>query len=117
LARRGRWALWHAPIALLGYNFNRPNFVGLLLMVIGCIAYGVLVGWLRIRSVNIWPSVVAHGAFNAAGAAFLLFSAAGAPSDPAVVGPLGWVAWVVMAAIAVVLVLTHQIPGRKQWSR
>jgi hypothetical protein len=88
----------------------------LLLMVIGCVAYGVLVGWLRIRSGNIWPSVVAHGAFNAAGVALLLFSAAGAPSDPAVVGLLGWVAWVVMAAIAVVLVLTHQIPDREQWN-
>lgn len=111
------WGLWHAPIILLGYNFNRPNLFGLLLMVIGCIAYGVLVGWLRIRSGNICPSVIAHGAFNAAGAAFLLFSAAGAPSDPAIVGPLGWMAWIVMAAIAMLLVLTHQLPSRKQWSR
>ncbi|MFI8594750.1 lysostaphin resistance A-like protein [Microbacterium sp. NPDC078428] len=109
------WGLWHAPVILLGYNFAQPNLYGLLLMIVGCIAYGILIGWLRIRSGNIWPSVIAHGAFNAAGGFSALVIAAGATANPAAVGPLGWVAWIVMAAVALVLALTRQVPRKNAW--
>src|SRR5690606_9346970 len=36
------WGLWHAPIILLGYNFGRTDITGVLLMIAGCIAWGVL---------------------------------------------------------------------------
>ena len=110
------WGLWHAPIILLGYDFARPDALGLALMVGGCMAYGVLIGWLRIRSASIWPSVFAHGAFNAAGGFAVLVLAAGSPADPAAAGPLGWVAWILMAAIALVLLLTRQFPARGAWA-
>ena len=101
---------------LLGYDFAQPNAAGLALMVGGCIAFGVLIGWLRIRSGTIWPSVVAHGALNAAGGFVALVVAVGADPVPAVVGPLGWVAWVVMAVVALVLVLARQVPPRSAWA-
>lgn len=110
------WGLWHAPVILLGYDFAQPNAAGLALMVGGCIAFGVLIGWLRIRSGTIWPSVVAHGALNAAGGFVALVVAVGADPVPAVVGPLGCVAWVVMAAVALVLVLARQVPPRSAWA-
>lgn len=109
------WGLWHAPVILLGYNFDQPNLFGLALMIVGCIAYGILIGWLRIRSANIWPSVIAHGAFNAAGGFSALVIAAGATSNPAAVGPLGWVAWIVMGAVALVLAFTRQVPRKEGW--
>ncbi len=102
------WGLWHAPIILLGYDFDRPDLTGVLFMVGGCVAWGVLLGWLRLRSASVWPAVLAHGSLNAAGGLVLLLRAAGEQPDLAIVGPLGVVAWVVLAVLVVVLALTRQ---------
>ena len=102
------WGFWHSPVILLGYNFAQPNLLGVGLMIIGCVFYGILIGWLRFRTASVWPSVFAHGAFNAAAGFLILVAAAGTSADPAALGPLGWVAWIVMAVVTGVLVLTGQ---------
>ncbi len=106
------WGLWHSPIILLGYNFRQPNLLGVLYMVLGCTFYGVFVGWLRLRSASVWPSAIAHGAFNASAGIAVLLMAAGSPGSPVDYLPLGWPGWIVCAVVAVVLVLTGQF--RKQ---
>ncbi|MBC9928590.1 MULTISPECIES: CPBP family intramembrane glutamic endopeptidase [unclassified Leucobacter] len=102
------WGLWHSPMILLGYNFARTDWTGVAFMVGGCVAWGVLLGWTRLRTGSVWPAVFAHGALNAGGGAILLFAMAGAPLDLAIVGPIGVVAWGVVAVAVVVLVLTGQ---------
>ncbi|QTV79895.1 CPBP family intramembrane glutamic endopeptidase [Microbacterium sp. NIBRBAC000506063] len=103
------WGLWHSPIILLGYNFGRTDVVGVLLMTGGCVAWGVLFGWLRLRTGSVWPAVFAHGALNAAAGMVLLFAAPGEAIDLALAGPLGLVSWGVIAVIVVVLALTGQL--------
>lgn len=102
------WGLWHAPLILLGYNFGRYDITGVLFMTGGCIAWGVLLGWLRLRSASVWPSVFAHGMLNATGAFIGLLYAAGTTFDMALAGPLGVAGWIVCATVVVVLVLTGQ---------
>lgn len=102
------WGFWHSPIILLGYNFAQPNLFGVAMMMGGCIVYGTLIGWLRLRSASVWPSVFAHGAFNAAGGFLLVVVAANTSTNPVATGPLGWVTWLVMGAAILVLVLTGQ---------
>jgi membrane protease YdiL (CAAX protease family) len=102
------WGFWHSPIILLGYNFNQPNLFGVIMMMGGCILYGVLVGWLRLRTASIWPSVFAHGAFNATAGFLFLVIAANTNADPSATGPLGWVTWIVMALVIAVLLATRQ---------
>lgn len=106
------WGLWHSPLILLGYNFDRTDVTGVLLMVGGCVAWGVLLGWTRLRSGSLWPAVVAHGSLNAVGGLLLIFVAAGESPDMGVVGPLGVVAWGVIAVVVVVLALTGQLTRR-----
>lgn len=100
------WGFWHTPIILLGYNFGRTDLSGVLFMIVGCIGWGILFGWLRLRSASIWPAVLAHGALNASAGFVLLLSAAS--PDLALAGPLGVVGWVVCAAVIAVLALTGQ---------
>ena len=100
------WGVWHSPVILLGYNFGRTDISGVLFMIGGCVAWGVLFGWLRLRSGSVWPAVVAHGALNAAGGLVVLFAAA--QPDLALAGPLGVAGWIVVAAVIVILVLTGQ---------
>ena len=100
------WGLWHSPVILLGYNFGRTDVTGVLFMIGGCVAWGVLFGWLRLRSGSLWPAVVAHGALNAA-AGLVLVVAAMQP-DLALAGPLGVAGWIVAAVVVLVLTLTGQ---------
>lgn len=100
------WGLWHSPIILLGYNFGRTDITGVLFMVGGCVAWGILLGWLRLRSASVWPAVIAHGSLNAAAGMILIFAAA--QPDLALAGPLGVAAWIVIAVVVIVLVSTGQ---------
>ncbi|MDL9980720.1 CPBP family intramembrane glutamic endopeptidase [Microbacterium sp. ASV49] len=102
------WGFWHTPIILLGYDFGRRDVGGVLLMIGACIAWGVLFGWMRLRSASLWPSVLAHGMLNASAGLLLLFRAAGAPIDQMIVGPLGFVTWGVLAVVVIVLAATGQ---------
>lgn len=102
------WGLWHAPLILLGYNFGLTDWRGVALMTVGCMAWGVLFGWLRLRTGSVWPSALGHGALNASASMVLLVAAAGAPVDPALVSPLGAAGWIVIAIIAVVLAVSGQ---------
>lgn len=102
------WGLWHAPVILLGYNFNRYDITGVLFMIGGCIAWGILLGWLRLRSASIWPAVFVHGAMNASAGMIALFPVAGTTFDMAVAGPLGVAGWIACTLVIVVLALTGQ---------
>ncbi|WP_426621574.1 CPBP family intramembrane glutamic endopeptidase [Microbacterium sp. As-52] len=106
------WGVWHSPIILLGYNFGRTDITGILFMIGGCVAWGVLLGWLRLRSASVWPAVIAHGSLNAA-AGLILIVAATQP-DLALAGPLGVATWVVLALVAVVLQLTGQFRAQPE---
>ncbi|GAB3816041.1 CPBP family intramembrane metalloprotease [Tessaracoccus terricola] len=102
------WGLWHAPLILLGYNFNRTDVLGVILMVGACIAWGVLFGWTRMRTGSVWPAVFGHGALNAGGGMVMLFVVSGETPDMGVVGPLGLVSWGVLAVVVAILAATGQ---------
>lgn len=102
------WGVWHSPVILLGYNFGLTDITGVLLMTAGCIAWGVLLGWLRLRSASLWPAVFAHGAMNATGGLITLLFATGTTFDMALAGPLGVAGWIACAIVTLVLVLTGQ---------
>jgi hypothetical protein len=95
-------------VILLGYNFARPDVTGLLFMVGGCVAWGLILGWLRLRSASLWPAVLAHGSLNAAGGLVLMLAAADATPDLAIVGALGVVAWGVIAVVVAAIALLRQ---------
>lgn len=102
------WGLWHAPLILVGYNFGLTDWRGVALMIGGCVAWGALLGWTRLRTGSVWPAVFGHGALNAAAGLIGLFAMAGETPDMAVVGPLGFVAWGVIAVIVVIIALLGQ---------
>nr|WP_201469233.1 CPBP family intramembrane glutamic endopeptidase [Microbacterium hydrocarbonoxydans] len=100
------WGVWHSPLILLGYNFGRTDVTGVLFMIGGCMAWGVLLGWLRLRSASVWPAVLAHGSLNAAAGLILIFAAT--QPDLALAGPLGVAGWIVAAAVIAVLAVCGQ---------
>lgn len=103
------WGAWHAPVILLGYNFNRTDVWGVVFMMGGCIMWGILFGWLRLRTGSLWPAVVAHGVFNAAGSVFIVTLLAGFQvPNMALINPLGVSGWIVCGVVIAILALTGQ---------
>ncbi|MFF2370295.1 CPBP family intramembrane glutamic endopeptidase [Agromyces sp. NPDC058110] len=105
------WGLWHAPLILLGYNYQRTDLLGLASMVVFCVLTGVVIGWMRLRSASVWPAVVAHGAINTATTQFMIFVDADSLADPGALwgSVLGWSGWILLAAAIAVLVVTRQL--------
>jgi membrane protease YdiL (CAAX protease family) len=98
------WALWHAPLNLLGYNYgSTPGWLGLLCMTAMCIVVGAVLAWLRLRSGSVWPAALGHAAFNAAGVFVFIFGASNQQLDMTQATPLGWTGWIFPALLAMAL--------------
>ena len=108
------WGLWHSPLILLGYNFGLTDWRGVALMTGGCIAWGALLGWSRLRSGSVWPAVIGHGALNASAGVIVVLAAVDSPLDPALAMPLGVSGWIVIAIVVAVLVATGQFREDRQ---
>ena len=58
------WAVWHYPLAFVGYiDFDNVP-LGLAIWTGWFLAQQVLLSWLRIRSGSIWPTSLAHAGNN-----------------------------------------------------
>ncbi|MEU6561928.1 CPBP family intramembrane glutamic endopeptidase [Nocardia nova] len=96
------WALWHAPLTLLGYGYTDIGAWSALAYIPFCICFGAFLGWLRMRSGSVWPSAVGHASWNAV---IIVFGAltSRAPGDrPHSLltgsGVTGWALWALLAA-------------------
>jgi CAAX protease family protein len=104
------WGLWYSPVILLGYDYPLHPKVGILLMTIFCVVFGVLLGWLRLATGSIWPSAIGHGALNAAGGFFYVVADANQKIDTAQVTILGWTGWILPLLAIVLLVVSRRLP-------
>ncbi|NGY66492.1 CPBP family intramembrane metalloprotease [Lentzea sp. NEAU-D13] len=102
------WALWHLP----GYvgPHARPAFLS---FAIFCVLFGTLLGWLRMTTNSIWPSTVAHAAYNTLVLGFVNVaftdSAELATPNPWTFGMGGWPGWLVMSVLITILAVTGRI--------
>ena len=98
------WALWHAPVILLGYNYpGVPGALSLACMTAMCIVVGAVFAWFRLQSGSVWPAALGHGAFNATAGFHLVFGAAGQKIDVTQATVLGWSGWIFPLLLAFVL--------------
>ena len=77
------WGVWHWPIMLLtgyeyGTNYLGAPVLGLVVWCVVCFALNTLLDWLYEKTGCIWVSAIAHGAFNAVVALFVVLTS---PAD------------------------------------
>lgn len=101
------WGLWHAPLIVLdGYNYPGHPWLGVLMMIVFCIALGTILSWLRLRSGSVWPAALAHGAINAqVGLGATLLS----QGDSLLGAPIGLLALIPTIILALILIVTGQL--------
>jgi membrane protease YdiL (CAAX protease family) len=104
------WGFWHAPTTLLhGYNFPKHPYLGVLVMIVGCILLGTLLSWLYLNTRSPWAAALGHGAVNASPGLALFFLKPG--FNTALGGSLlGLAGWIAMSILIAWLVLTKRLP-------
>jgi len=102
------WGVWHWPVILMGYNYGKDYFgapfLGPLAMVWFTLALSVIFGWLTIKSANVWPAVIAHGALNGIASLGLIFIK-GNPDPLLGPAPIGIVGGLGLTITAIVLLI------------
>lgn len=58
------WALWHYPLAFIGYAVFANVGLGLLVWTVSFLCQEIILTWLRMRGGSIWPTSVAHAGNN-----------------------------------------------------
>jgi len=99
------WWLYHVPVVLVGW-YGSP--AGLPAFTVGILGFGAFVGVLTDRSRSIWPSVVAHGGWNALVATAFV---GGFTGPEPLIGEFGWVAAVSMLVLGAIAVAWHLATG------
>lgn len=62
------WALWHAPIILAGFNYERTPALGaFVLFPIAAVGVSGWLAWLTLWSRSVWPAVFFHAGINSVG--------------------------------------------------
>lgn len=63
------WGLWHAPMIAMGHNYGTGYWgwpiLGILAMVVFCLAMGSFEAFLTFRTGSVWPAAMAHSSLNA----------------------------------------------------
>lgn len=105
----GIWWLYHLPMILFGWYGSVEGLPAFTVTIIG---FTLFVGVLTDRSRSLWPSVVAHGAWNALVATSFAATEGGesvpafAGSD-ALLGEFGWLAAGSMLLVGVIAAVWH----------
>lgn len=102
------WGVWHAPQLFIQYRFGIADGPFLVIFFAYLLAFGVVLGWLRLASGSMWPAMIAHGfgnVFVVVGSMAVM--AADSPVDPLLFpgGTGGLVGLGVMAVLALVMLV------------
>lgn len=103
------WALWHIPMTLAGvYAAGSSPVLSAGLLLIGVLAIGHVIAWLRLNTGSIWPGIALHAAWN---------SMIQGPFDHATTGPAATL-WTGESGILtmLVLIIAALIINRRPWA-
>ncbi|MGB4594848.1 MAG: CPBP family intramembrane glutamic endopeptidase [Anaerolineaceae bacterium] len=100
------WGVWHAPMIAMGHNYGVDYagypWLGIGMMILFCVLFGVFMAWITLKEGSVWPAVVAHAVLNGV-AAFPVMLTLGEPNP--ILGPflMGAVAGIPLLLLAVML--------------
>jgi CAAX protease family protein len=93
------WGLWHAPLILMGFNFEPHRIAGVFFMCGLTTSLSFLLWRSRQYTGSLLAPAIIHGAFNGFQGFLVLLIASRNPLWSVPVGVLGWVAISIVAAV------------------
>ena len=99
------WGLWHAPLTVMGHNYGvgYPGypFMGIFAMCLFCIAMGIILSYVTIKTKSCIPAIMGHGTLNGFASAGLMFTSLDHPYNvflgPAPTGLIGGAGFIIVA--------------------
>lgn len=58
------WGIWHAPVILMGHNYNNNSIMGVFMMIAFCVVLSFPMSYIRIKTKNIIGPSMLHGMIN-----------------------------------------------------
>lgn len=99
------WGIWHAPIIALGHNYGTEYigypWLGILTMIVFCVAMGIVEGYATIKLNSAIPAAMIHSTVNA-GAALPIYLAASGYNPilgPSMAGLVGGIPLILVALV------------------
>ena len=60
------WGAWHLPVVFAGvYAVGPSPMLSATGLMVATLAFGSILGWVRLGTGSVWPCIVAHAAWNA----------------------------------------------------
>ncbi|MFA9380971.1 MAG: CPBP family intramembrane glutamic endopeptidase [Acetanaerobacterium sp.] len=99
------WGAWHIPVIVMGHNYGTDYvgypWLGILAMIVFCVAIGVIEGYISIKLESAIPAAMIHSTVNA-GAALPIYMTIGGYNPvlgPTIAGLVGGLPFIVLAVI------------------
>lgn len=102
------WGLWHAPLTIIGHNYGLGYwgfpFTGIAMMCLFCIAMGVILSYVTLKTRSCIPAILGHGAINGIAAIGIYFTHDGGNPfvGPAPTGIIGMIPFLIVAVFMVI---------------
>ncbi len=113
------WGIWHLPVIVMGHNYGTGYagypWLGILAMVLFCIIFGTIEGYIAIKLESVIPAAMIHSALNA-GAGLPLCLVKGEYNmllGPAVTGLIGGLPFAVLAVVLFIKAGNTKASNRK----
>jgi len=114
------WGIWHLPVIVMGHNYGTGYagypWLGILAMVVFCIIFGTIEGYVAIKLESVIPAAMIHSVLNA-GAGLPLYLVKGEYNmllGPAVTGLIGGLPFAVLAVVLFIKAGNTKASNRKK---
>lgn len=115
------WGLWHAPLTVMGHNYGvgYPGypFMGIFAMCLFCIAMGIILSYVTIKTKSCIPAIMGHGTLNGFASAGLMFTSLDHPYNvflgPAPTGLIGGAGFIIVAGFLLYRLYKEENGGKE----
>ncbi len=115
------WGLWHAPLTVMGHNYGvgYPGypFMGIFAMCLFCIAMGIILSYVTIKTKSCIPAIMGHGTLNGFASAGLMFTSLDHPYNvflgPAPTGLIGGAGFIIVAGFLLYRLYKEENEGKE----
>ena len=115
------WGLWHAPLTVMGHNYGvgYPGypFMGIFAMCLFCIAMGIILSYVTIKTKSCIPAIMGHGTLNGFASVGLMFTSLDHPYNvflgPAPTGLIGGAGFIIVAGFLLYRLYKEENEGKE----
>lgn len=97
------WGVWHAPMILMGLNYPSTPFLGVFMMTLFCIPFGIILYYFYRKSGSIITVALCHGVLNKTASTVQMIFVDNEKMQPVIHGPMGIIGIVIFALFSFVL--------------